>query len=73
VGNLFDCLNILLMNPGAQLDGSRRVYHQMKGNEVMLQFVKGKKEWAVAALKAIANSFTMADAHAERQVLEELI
>ena len=33
----------------------------MKGNEVMLQFLKAKNDYSVSALKAIANSFTAID------------
>lgn len=39
----------------------------------MLQFLKGKSENAVAALKAIANSFSGLDPKTENVVVEELI
>ena len=56
LGNLFDCLNLLLINAAPELQQSRRVYQEMKGNEVMLQFVRAKNEHSIAGLKSIAAS-----------------
>lgn len=57
LGNLFDCLNILLINGSEEIVESKIIYHKMKGNEIMLQFLKAKTDNSVSALKAIANSF----------------
>jgi len=69
LGNLFDCLNILLINPAEELAKSRHVYHEMQGNSIMLQFLKQKNESSVAALKAIVNSFTKAEPKSEQIIV----
>jgi hypothetical protein len=61
LGNLFDSLNILLINPAEELAKSISVYHEMQGNSIMLQFIKQKNDSSIEALKAIANSFTKAE------------
>lgn len=33
----------------------------MKGNQIMLQFVKAKNSYSISALKAISNSFITAN------------
>lgn len=63
----------MLINPSEEIGKSRVIYHQMKANEIMLQFLKTKKEVSVSALKAIANSFILADSSVEQQIGEELI
>ena len=40
---------------------SKIVYLKMRGNEIMLAFVKSKNEYSISALKAIANSLTSLD------------
>lgn len=39
----------------------------MKGNEIMLQFVKAKNVYSIQALKAIASSFTELPSEVEKQ------
>jgi len=50
----------MLINPSKELGSSRKIYHEMKGNEIMLMFIKAKNLYSVLALKVIANSFTLA-------------
>ena len=69
LNNLFDCLNILLINPSKELLKSRNIYHQMKGNSIMMQFVTAKKQFSISALKAISNSFTSLPAEAQAEVV----
>jgi hypothetical protein len=73
LGNLFDCLNILLISRSEEVLPSKAVFHKMKGNEIMLQVVKKKDDNAVSALKAIANSFAGLGLEAEGLIVEELI
>ena len=61
LSNLFDCVSVLLINPSKTLEKSREMFHSMKGNEIMLQFIRAKNTYSVPALKCIANSFTSAD------------
>lgn len=42
----------------------------MKGNEIMLQFLKSKTENSIEALKAIANSIASLDKQSENRVVE---
>jgi hypothetical protein len=70
LSNLFDCLNILMINSSKELQQARAIYHSMKGNEVMLQFVRAKNPYSILALKAIANSFTSAEEADETKIIE---
>lgn len=60
LSNLLDCLAILLINPTEEMGQSRGVFHSMKGNEVMLQFIRAKNAFSLPALKVVAASFTAA-------------
>jgi len=62
-----------MTNPAESLAASRSVFHSMKGNEIMLQLLRGKNTFSLPALKVIAGSFTAATPEQETAIIEELI